>query len=101
MDVTMRCRACFIPIARFLVSLSFNAWAQGYVVRNYDVDIQIHKNGYFDVVEQYDVEFFEPRRGIIRDIITKYDFADAEGQSSKRVIKISKVRSEERRVGKG
>lgn len=98
MDVTMKFRASFIPIALFLVSLSFNAWAQGYVVRNYDVDIQLHKNGYFDVVEQYDVEFFEPRRGIIRDIITKYDFADAEGQSSKRVIKISKVKVPKHKV---
>lgn len=91
-DDTMKLRATFISIALLLVSLSTYARAQDYVVRNYNVDIQLHNKGYFDVVEQYDVEFLTPRHGIIRDIITKYQFEDADGTISERRIKISKLK---------
>src|SRR5690606_37445858 len=42
--------------------------AQGFSVMNYKVDIVIHKEGYFDVVENYDLNLDVPKHGIYRTI---------------------------------
>lgn len=66
--------------------------AQDFTVINYTVDITIHQEGYFDVVENYDLNFEIPKHGIYRNIQTKYDLVDAEGSESTRKIKISKIK---------
>lgn len=65
--------------------------AQGFEVKNFTAEITLDKNGYFDVVENYDINFTENKHGIYRNIITKYDFADADGKITKRKIKISNI----------
>lgn len=76
-----------------LVLLFFNTtlFAQGFTVKNFSSDIYLSSEGYFDVVEKYDIEFTEPKHGIFRDIITKYDFKDESGKTTKREIYISDI----------
>lgn len=74
----------------FILSVS-GVFAQGFHVQNYNVDITIHKEGYFDVVENYDVVFEIARHGIFRDIQTTYDLRTANGTEEKRHIKISQI----------
>ncbi len=45
--------------------------SQAYIIKNYDVDIKISQNGYFDIEETIAVFFNEERRGIMRDIPKK------------------------------
>lgn len=66
--------------------------AQDFTVKNYSVDITIHKEGYFDVVENYDLNFEAPKHGIYRTIQTKYKLADSTGKPTiTRKIRINKV----------
>lgn len=67
------------------------AFAQGFTVNRFTADIYIHADGYFDVVENYDIEFTESKHGIFRDIVTKFDFKDELGKTSEREIYISDV----------
>ncbi|MCG2459706.1 DUF2207 domain-containing protein [Flavobacteriaceae bacterium F89] len=62
-----------------------------FTVTNYKVDIQIKKEGYFDVVENYDVDFNVGKHGIYRKILTEYDLVDSSGTSTKRKIKIDHI----------
>ena len=79
-----------------LFSLSFG-YAQDFTVDNYSVDITIHQEGYFDVVEKYDLTFEIPKHGIYRDIQTKYDLLTEEGVQEIRKIKISDVKVPEQK----
>ncbi|MGC1630716.1 MAG: DUF2207 domain-containing protein [Gelidibacter sp.] len=75
-----------------VVLLSFTfGYAQDFTVDHYMVDITINEEGYFDVVEKYDLTFDMPKHGIYRDIQTKYDLLTEEGNKEIRKIKISKV----------
>jgi len=65
--------------------------AQDFSVMNYKVDIVIHKEGYFDVVENYDLNFDVPKHGIYRTIQTKYELLDSTGGTITRKIRINKV----------
>ncbi len=44
-----------------------------FTVTNYKVDIHIQKEGYFDVVENYDINFNVSKHGIYRKIQTGYE----------------------------
>ena len=66
-------------------------FAQGFTVQNFSADIHISSEGYFDVIENYDIDFTESKHGIYRDIVTKFDFTDADGKVSKREIFISNI----------
>src|SRR5690554_5768349 len=65
--------------------------AQDFSVKNYKVDIVIHKEGYFDVVENYDLNFDVPKHSIYRTIQTKYKLSDSTGRATTRKIRINKV----------
>lgn len=65
--------------------------AQDFTVQNYTVDITIHKEGYFDVVENYNLNFEVPKHGIYRTIQTKYKLLDSTGRATTRKIRINKV----------
>ncbi len=76
----------------FILLLLCNCtFAQGFTVDRFTADIYIHADGYFDVVENYDIEFTEVKHGIFRDIVTKFDFEDELGKISEREIYISDV----------
>ena len=68
------------------------AVAQGFDVQKVDVEIHIHVEGYFDVVEKYDVNFNQQKHGIFRNIQTKYDLVNSKGEPEKRRIEISKIK---------
>lgn len=67
-------------------------FSQGFVVENAEVEVFINKNGYFDVVEKYDIFFESEKHGIIRDIQTRYKLANADGEVENRHIEISKIK---------
>lgn len=69
-----------------------NGFSQGFTVNNYTVDIHINQNGYFDVVENYDLNFEVPKHGIYRTIQTSYDLINSKGIKEKRKIKISNIK---------
>src|SRR5690606_22495135 len=76
----------------FLVFLSITfGYAQDFTVDYYSVEITVHEEGYFDVVESYDLTFTSPKHGIYRDIQTKYDLLTEAGNQEIRKIKINKV----------
>ncbi|MBT8288998.1 MAG: DUF2207 domain-containing protein [Flavobacteriaceae bacterium] len=66
--------------------------AQDFTVKNYKAEFHLNAEGYFDVVEKYDVNFHIPKHGVYRVIQTKYDFTDPDGISQKRKIKISNIK---------
>lgn len=80
---------CLLGISRSI--------AQDFTVKNYMVDILIHKDGYFDVVESYDVNFDLPKHGIYRRIQTKYELVDSTGNKETRKIRIDKVKVPDRK----
>lgn len=73
------------------VSCIATSTAQDFSVENYSVEIFIDKEGYFDVVENYDVNFTYHKHGIYRDILTQYQLTTEEGTKEKRKIEISKI----------
>ncbi len=75
----------------FVFLFFLNGFAQGFEVKNCRVDIYINEDGYFDVVENYDLNFTEYKHGIYRNIQVNYDLLTAEGQKEKRRIKIRNV----------
>lgn len=73
-----------------LVALT-SSYAQDFVVTNYEVDVYINSEGYFDVVENYDLTFDRLKHGIYRDIRTRYDVVNSDDSKEKREIKISNI----------
>ena len=67
-------------------------YTQDFTVNKYEVDIYIQQEGYFDVVENYDLTFESYKHGIFRTIQTNYDLANADGTQEKRKIKISNIK---------
>ncbi|QAA80354.1 DUF2207 domain-containing protein [Aequorivita sp. H23M31] len=79
-----------IQIVLFL-SVSISGFAQGFVVREFTADIYLNPEGYFDVVEKYDLNFTQAKHGVYRDITTKFDFTDEDGKVTRREIFISNI----------
>lgn len=67
-------------------------YTQDFEVDKAQVDIYISADGYFDVVENYDLTFTEYKHGIYRNIQTSYDLLTEEGIEETRRIKIRKVK---------
>ncbi len=67
------------------------AFAQVFMVKNFTADIYLSTEGYFDVVENYEVEFKESQHGIFREIITNYKLKTAEGKTEKRNLVIENI----------
>ncbi|MET6990639.1 DUF2207 domain-containing protein [Sediminicola arcticus] len=79
-------------IVLFMILLVFSIGkAQDFMVTNYTVDITINTDGYFDVKENYDLNFEIPKHGIYRTIQTQYDLLNFEGKKEDRKIRISHV----------
>ncbi|HTO17177.1 MAG TPA: DUF2207 domain-containing protein [Edaphocola sp.] len=74
----------------FIYSI-ITSFGQGFEVKNFTADIYLSEDGYFDVVEKYDLNFTEPKHGILRNIQTKFNFKDENGQVTKREIYISNI----------
>lgn len=67
------------------------SFAQDFIVNNLTAEFYLSKDGYFDVVEKYDIEFSQPKHGIFREMLTKFDFRDENGKVSKREMYISDI----------
>lgn len=65
--------------------------AQDFSVENFTADFYLQKEGYFNVVEHYDVDFSQPKHGLFRDFITNFDFEDEAGKITKREIYITDI----------
>src|SRR5690606_35450781 len=66
-------------------------FAQDFEMKQSWVDIYINEEGYFDVVENYDLNFTAYKHGIYRNIQVNYDLLTEDGKQEKRRIKIRKV----------
>lgn len=86
----MKKRMLFMALA-WLCGWIHQVRAQGFSMDSFTADIYLQKEGYFDVVEKYDVTFLTPKHGLFRDFITKFDFQDDNGKRSKRRIYISDI----------
>lgn len=86
-NISKQFLSVFCCIVFFQTSL-----AQGFEVDRAKVDVYISADGYFDVVENYDLTFTEQKHGIYRNIQIKYDLLTAEGNKETRRIKIRKVK---------
>ncbi len=77
-------------IALLFLSI-FTGSSQDFSVENYTIIIEISEKGYFDVIENYDLNFEAQKHGIFRTIQTEYDLLNSEGQQEKRKIKIDNI----------
>lgn len=75
-----------------LVLFPLSSRSQGFVVNKLSVNVHLSQEDYFDVEEVYDIEFYEQKHGIIRDIGTEYDYIDEHGATKFRKIAINKIR---------
>lgn len=75
----------------FLLIANSSVFAQGFTVKKFTADITINTEGYFDVIENYDIEFTEAKHGIYREIITKYKLQTSAGTTEKRNIIIKNL----------
>ncbi|MCZ4318746.1 DUF2207 domain-containing protein [Aequorivita viscosa] len=66
--------------------------AQEFTVNRCQVDIYIHEEGYFDVVENYDITFNTYKHGIFRNIRVNYDLLTEDSIQEKRRIRITKIK---------
>ena len=80
-----------LSVLFIIVSISIG-YAQDFMVNNCTVDIYINQKGYFEVVENYDLNFEKSKHGIYRIIQTDYDLLNFKGQKEKRKIKISNIK---------
>lgn len=74
-----------------LLFVQLKVFAQDFSVTSYSVDITVHKEGYFDVIEKYNLNFEIPKHGIFRNIQTSYNFLTEEGEQETRKIKLSNI----------
>lgn len=74
-----------------LLFVQLEVFAQDFSVTSYSVDITVHKEGYFDVIEKYNLNFEIPKHGIFRNIQTSYDLLTEEGEQETRKIKLSNI----------
>ncbi len=74
-----------------LLFAQLQVYAQDFTVTSYAVDITIHEEGYFDVVEKYNIYFNEPKHGIYRDIQLEYDLLTEDDEEKTRQIKLSNI----------
>ncbi|HLW32145.1 MAG TPA: DUF2207 domain-containing protein, partial [Aequorivita sp.] len=81
-----------ISLLLFGLLFYINGFAQDFEVKYASVDIYISDKGYFDVVENYDVDFQDYKHGVFRNIQTKYDLLTEDGNHEKRRIKIRNVK---------
>ncbi|QQX75650.1 MULTISPECIES: DUF2207 domain-containing protein [Aequorivita] len=65
--------------------------AQDFIVNKCVVDIYISEEGYFDVMENYDITFTAHKHGIFRTIRTNYDLFTEDSIQEKRKIKIRNI----------
>ncbi len=75
----------------FGILFFLKGFAQDFEVKHSQVDIYINEGGYFDVVENYDLNFTAYKHGIYRNIQVNYDVLTATGKQEKRRIKIRKI----------
>jgi hypothetical protein len=80
-----------ISFLLLLIFAHLTVHAQDFTVTSYAVDITIHEEGYFDVVEKYNLNFEVPKRGIFRSIQTSYDLLNEEDKQETRKIKLSNI----------
>ena len=88
------CRSRFFSKLWFLlfgILVFQQGFSQGFEVKYCTVDIYISDQGYFDVIENYDLNFTENKHGIYRDIQLKYDVITEKGMLEKRRIKIRNI----------
>ena len=75
----------------FGIFFFLKASSQDFTVDYAKVDIYLSEEGYFDVVENYDITFTAPKHGIYRTIQTQYDIKTEDGTDENRKIDIENI----------
>jgi len=73
------------------VFINVLAFAQGFTVNGFTTDIYLNSEGYFDVVEKYDIELAQAKHGIFREIITDYKLNTTAGRTENRHLVIQNI----------
>lgn len=81
-----------IVLFAFILCFSLLGFAQDYKIEKFTADIYVHAEGYFEVVEKYDIYYSEPKHGIFRNIPLKATISDAGGTNEERRFIISEVK---------
>jgi uncharacterized membrane protein YgcG len=67
--------------------------AQNFTVKDFSAEFTVNPEGYFDVVEKYEIEFHSASHGIFRDILIRYYLdSSEETDESKRQLIIKNIR---------
>lgn len=61
-----------LSIVVFLFALQFQAHAEYFIIKNYQVKVKVQQDASLDITETIDVTFSEPRHGIYRSIPFRY-----------------------------
>lgn len=74
--------------------LSYMGYAQNFTVKDFSAEYEMNPEGYFDVVENYEVEFHSASHGIFRDILIEYylDSSEEDKNPNKRNVIIRNVK---------
>ncbi len=80
-----------ILVFLFMIMGICPTFGQGFLVDDCHVEVFLNQAGYFDVIENYKVNFTEQKHGVFRKITTKYKLQDEKGWTSNRVVSITKV----------
>ena len=74
--------------------LSWIGFAQNFTVKDFSAVYEMNPEGYFDVVENYEVEFHSASHGIFRDILIEYylDSSEKDENPNKRNVIIRNVK---------
>lgn len=84
-------RRILLLLTIFLGICTSEILAQGFDVNAYNVEVTIDKDGFFDVIETYDVYFNVQKHGIFRDIQLRYDLITETGKKEIRRIEVSNI----------
>jgi uncharacterized membrane protein YgcG len=91
-----------VIVCAMIIAVGFSVGVKadegGFTITNYDVKAQLHKDNSVDVVETIDVDFYQSRHGIYRDIplyiyVNRDTSKALDGSSSKVMTYANKVRN--------
>ena len=81
-----------VHVFMLLLFVICKGYSQDFTVNNYTVDITISEKGYFDVDENYNLNFETYKHGIYRTILTEYNLTNSDGTQEERKIEISRIK---------
>ena len=70
----------YLPFLLLLLILSNDAFAEAFIIKDFNIHIQVNEQGILQVEETIKVDFSESKHGIIRKIPYKYTITEVDGE---------------------